>query len=155
MIEFSGYLTGKARQHFIKKSKQLGQRIIAIGCAFMFLPVLSFSIAAKSIVIAGLYLGIVLLFLFLTFIPYSDKKIKSILPNRIFLQEDCIVCIANSYTESKFIDDVKVVYDHGDFYELCFPFGKISEKFICQKDLLICGTLAEFEALFDESIIVR
>lgn len=51
------------------------------------------------------------------------------------------------------IKDVKNVYDHGEFYDLVFPFGKISGKFICQKNLLTEGTLAEFEALFDGKIV--
>ena len=55
--------------------------------------------------------------------------------------------------EYRNIEDVKCVRDFGEFYELVFPFGKISEKFICQKDLLSKGTLAEFEALFGDKIL--
>ena len=40
--------------------------------------------------------------------------------------------------------------DH--FYFIKFPFGKYSDKFICQKSLLTQGTLEEFEALFEGKI---
>ena len=74
------------------------------------------------------------------------------LPNRIWLDEDYIYCQAKAYLEQKCIDDVKRVYEYADFYELCFPFGNISIRFICQKSLLTQGTLEEFESLFKGKI---
>jgi hypothetical protein len=74
------------------------------------------------------------------------------LPKRIYIKDDHIVCIADRYTDSKFISDVNKVIDHGEFYELCFPLGKVSEKFICQKDLLTKGSLREFESIFKKKI---
>ena len=75
------------------------------------------------------------------------------LPKRIYTNGDHIVCVAEKYTDSKLIKDVKKVIDHGEFYELCFPFGKTSEKFICQKSLLSKGSLGAFERLFADKII--
>ena len=50
------------------------------------------------------------------------------------------------------ISDVKKVVDHGEFYELSFVFGKVSDKFICQKSLLTKGTLEEFKAMFGDKV---
>ena len=47
------------------------------------------------------------------------------------------------------ISDAKQLRDFGEFYEIVFPFGKVSDKFICQKNLLTQGTLEEFEKLFE------
>ena len=47
------------------------------------------------------------------------------------------------------IGDAKQVRDFGEFYEIVFLFGKISDKFICQKNLLTKGTLEQFESLFN------
>ena len=77
------------------------------------------------------------------------------LPKRIYTNDDTIVCVADRYTDSKFIDDVKKVIDHGAYYELCFPFGKLSDNFICQKSLLTKGSISEFERHFKGKIIKK
>ncbi len=59
-----------------------------------------------------------------------------------------VICIADKYKECRKISDVKRVRDYGEFYELVFPLSKMSEKFICQKNLLTKGTLEEFKRLF-------
>ena len=70
-------------------------------------------------------------------------------PKKIFVQDEYIVCTADKWTEAKAVSDVKVVRDFGEFYDLVFPFGNASEKFVCQKSLLSKGTLEDFEALFE------
>ena len=57
------------------------------------------------------------------------------------------------FTESAAIEDVVKLVDYGEFYDLSFPFGKLNDKFVCQKSLLSKGTLEEFEALFEGKII--
>ena len=64
-----------------------------------------------------------------------------------------IVCVADKYVESKLLSDVKQVRDFGAFYDVVFPFGKYSEKFVCQKDLLTIGTIEDFEKLFEGRIV--
>ena len=76
----------------------------------------------------------------------------TLLPKKIYVEDEYIVCVGEAYEESKFIDDVAKVIDHGEFYELVFPFGNASDKFICQKGLLTKGTLEEFEQLFSGKI---
>ena len=41
------------------------------------------------------------------------------------------------------------------WYEIVFPFGKISSNFICQKNLIFKGSLEEFEDLFNGKIVKR
>ena len=76
-------------------------------------------------------------------------------PHRIYLENDTITCIAEKYVETKFWEDVKVVNDYGEFYELIFPFGNASDKFICQKSLLSNGKIEDFENLFGEKIVKK
>ena len=148
MIEFKGYISGAAEKAFFRKSRN----ILLKAYLFIFPTALSFVFLGGRLLqsdvfiyaICALLLIIPLLFL----IPPSKKDRRAMLPKRIYTEDDYIVCIADQYTDSKFISDVKEVVDHGEFYELTFPFGKISEKFICQKSLLTNGTLAEFESLF-------
>ena len=154
MIEFKGYLTGAAEKGFVRK----GRKIALIGWTIVLMlaaPVILFisivivrDISFFYIMLASLFIGTVIIF-----IPKGKKEHFSMLPKRIYIRDDHIVCVADQYTESKFVDDVTKVIDHGEYYELCFPFGKISSKFICQKSLLTKGSIRQFEALFDGKIV--
>lgn len=146
MIEFNGYLTGSAEKRFFIKSKIIGLKIL-IPSLLLMLPIV--------ICIANIFhfpliacIAIIATFPLTLLIPQPRKERISLTPKQICINDTHIVCVADKYEEIRRIDDVKCVTDRGEYYEIDFPFGKISEKFICQKDLLSKGTLREFEAIF-------
>ena len=73
-------------------------------------------------------------------------------PKRIFVDEEYIVCVAEKYEEYRLISDADKLIDYGDFYYISFPFGKKSNNFVCQKNLLVKGTPEEFEELFADKV---
>lgn len=148
-IEFSGYISGVSEKRYWKKSVQLGQNVLLVG-ALCLLPVV---IAIKISIMYPIYLSIILASFALVRIPKSKKEKQALLPNRIYIEDDAIVCRTNSGEEQRWIDDVKLVREFDEFYELVFPFGKASIRYICQKNLLTQGSLDEFEALFEGKII--
>ena len=153
MIEFNGYLTGAAEKGFVRKTRKIG----LIGCGIVIplsLPMIFFfsNVLLKDPAFAYAMLVALALVPIILLIPKGKKEHISMLPKRIYTDGEYIVCVADRYTDSKLIRDVKKVIDHGEYYELCFPFGKVSEKFICQKSLLAKGTIQAFEALFDGKI---
>ena len=154
MIEFTGYITGKAEKRFVQKSRRIG--LIFSSFAILFALPIAFLIGKfvlhDDAFIYAMLVGLSILPL-ICFIPKGKKEHLSMLPKRIYTRDNHIVCVADKYTDSKLISDVTKVLDHGDFYELCFPFGKISEKFICQKSLLSKGSLDAFERLFKGKIV--
>lgn len=151
-IEFCGLLTGAAEAFFWKKSINSGQMImlssIAIvspWCAFLSLKLGNFI----PLLVCGI---LFLLTPLLVRLPKSQKEKMRLTPNRIYVEDDCIVCVSDEYVERKYIDDAKYVFDHGEFYEFVFPFGKVSDKFICQKSLLTQGTLEAFESIIGSKL---
>ena len=154
MIEFKGHLTGKAEKHFIRKTKLIGLGFIGFAILFA-IPLVVF--VGKVVFRDNAFIYIMLSGLsvlpLICLLPKRKKVHLSMLPKRIYTNETHIVCVADQYTDSKPIKAVKKVIDHGEFYELCFPFGKVSEKFICQKSLLSKGSLGEFERLFKGKIV--
>lgn len=149
MIEFNGYISGAAEKRFFQKSQEIGQAL-GIVAVLLISPPCALAGFRMRFWIPLILCGILLVSIpLLVRIPQSQKKQKELLPKRIYTEDGYTVCIADKYTESKLIADVKQVYDYGEYYELVFPFGKISDKFICQKSLLSNGTLEEFEALFE------
>ncbi len=153
MIEFTGFLTGAAEKYFIQKGKVIGRNLLLAG-AILFAPVvIALSLQMKTLLVLYIYLLGLAASLVISLLPKSKKEQAAFTPKRIYTDGESITTVADKYVETKFIEDVKAVYDYGAFYELTFPFGKISEKFICQKDLLTKGTLEEFESLFGDKLI--
>ena len=140
MIKFDGYISGSAEQFFWKKARKFGQ-ILILASMLVLLPIFIYASVKTSMwgILAG-YAVVFVLIQMCTFIPASKKDRKSLIPKCVYIEEYKAIC------------DVEAVVDHCEFYELRFSFGKTNEKFICQKDLLVSGSLEDFEALFNEKI---
>lgn len=149
MIEFEGYISGLAEQFFWKKARKLSQNILFVSI-LVFLPIfILVAVKSHNWLLLGGYCTLFLWVPLLACIPKSKKEKLALLPKRVYTEDEYIISIAGDREEYRLISDAKQVRDHGEFYEIIFPFGKVSDKFICQKDLLTKGTLEEFEALFD------
>lgn len=152
MIEFNGYLTNSAQKHFLKRARALTRNILSISLLLLLPAIVAFSFYSNLWIILKIYCVIPILFFILLYIPKSKKEKTSIMPKRIFTEDEYIICITDKCEEVKKICDVKKVKDFGEFYEIVFPLGKVSEKFICQKELLSKGSLEEFESMFEGKI---
>lgn len=159
MIKFKGELTGNAKKCFIKKNAWAEQITLLLVLAFTFPTSIAIAVHTATVVkTTVLTLCLIhIIFLILTFtLPYLPVNIKdklSYMPKEIYLNKQHIVCVGNKHTESKLIEKVKVVYDCGDYYDIRFPFGHYSSMFVCQKNLLVKGSLERFEKIFEGKII--
>ncbi len=160
MIEFNGHLTGAAQKRFFKRTVEYNQMQVLIGTLLSLpcVPYLSWfmktPISPTLVIAICSTVGICfILFMLLTYIPKSKKAKRAHTPRRVFIDNEMIVCVADKYQTTRKINDVKKVLDRGEFYELVFSLTKISEKFICQKDLLTKGSLAEFERIFEGKLV--
>ena len=153
MIEFNGYLTGSAEKHFFRKRKTLTRNLMFCSLLLLLPAITAFSFYLNLHILFKIYVVIVMVLSLFLAIPQSKKIKREITPKRIFIDGESIVCVSDKGTESRLISDVKKVTDFGEFYELTFPFGKVSANFICQKNLLTKDSLEEFEALFEGKIV--
>lgn len=153
MIVFDGLINGVAEKYFFRKSIFYMCLAFYIGMLVLLPVFVVLIIVMKSWVVIGIY-GITLLIFPLFFITSkSSKEKKNILPKKIVIQNDVIICVTDKTIENKNIDTVKKVNKFDEFYEIVFQFGNISEKFICQKSLLVKGSIEEFEKLFAGKIV--
>lgn len=152
MIEFKGYIDGATRKRFWHNNRVMGVKILLVAEALIIPGIMVFGIKAQNWLMVILCAVIFFILPLTALIPQGKKAEKSMLPKRIVADEESITCTTDREVVAKWISDVKQVIDHGEFYELIFPFGKISPNFICQKDLLTKGTLEQFEALFEGKI---
>lgn len=156
MIEFTGYLTDVAEKAFIKETRKtvlLGACIViplTLPSIFLIGMCVLHDNAFIYAMLVALIIGIIIIL-----VPKGKKEHKSMLPKRIYVDKKHIVCVSDRYSDSRLLADVQKVLDYGNYYRICFPFGKSSEKFICQKDLLTRGSLDEFEKLFEGKIIKK
>ena len=154
MIEFSGPLTGTARSAFIRKQKQVGA--IILFPVFLF-TLLNIFLIGKVVLHDDAFIYAMLIALFVSavilFIPKGKNEFSSTLPKKVYADSRRIVCISEQRSETKLISDVRKVVDHGEYYEVFFTFGKGSNCFICQKNLLTKGSLTKFESLLNNKII--
>lgn len=153
MIEFSGYLSGLAEKYFQKKSMILGRNALLVGVLMLLPVIVRLGIKISSWQIIVVYCSLFIVIPLLAMIPKRKKERRATTPKKIFVEDGYIVCIADRYTESRLLSDAKLLRDFGEFYEIVFPFGKVSDKFICQKNLIVKGTTEEFEALFAGKVI--
>ena len=159
MIEFDGRISGAAEKHMWKKARLFGVILMYMTMAF-FLPfVLILHFTVKSDFTLYILWTYILLFCFLfpllaVLIPKSKKEKDMFATCKVFTDEEYIIALwGNGVEESRLISNAKKVIDHGEFYYIVFPAGESSESFVCQKNLLTKGTLAEFEALFEGKIV--
>ncbi len=153
MIEFKGSISQITQKHLVKK-----QRILALLISiFTTLAVLPTSIwiafYIKSYFFLNIVCAVVLVFLLLPLRPFTKGELAKMFPKKITIQDEYMVSVTGYGSESKLIEDVKEVRDYGEFYDIVFPIGKTSNNFICQKDLLVSGTIEEFEAKFKGKIV--
>ncbi len=152
MIEFNGYLTGASKKFFFKKNISYLQNasIFAFTMVLPFIILLIKTFEALSILYIYFAVFGGLMIVYHIIIPKANK---SVIPKRICITDNKMVCIADNFTEKRSVELVKKVYDYGEFYFISFYFGKISCYFICQKSLLTQGTIEDFEKLFDGKIV--
>ena len=153
MIEFDGHLNGSAEKQFWKNVRKYAYRILL----FAFIGMIAFTVfivLKTKIWFICIIVGIIFLFLLscLLLLP-KEKEAKGILPRRIFTDGEYITCIADKYSDNKTLSDVKQVYDYEEYYHVVMNGGSGFFMYVCQKDLLTQGSLAEFEALFEGKII--
>jgi len=154
MIEFNGYITGKAQKQFARRT-QYFTRVICVFTELVMLPTtLWITLGTNNYFFLKIYLTVAVVLTIAMFVPPQSKKtMKQYTPRNICLREEYITCVTDKGVESKLIEKAKRVYDYGEFYEIDFPIGNFSPNFICQKNLLVVGTLEEFEKKFKDKII--
>lgn len=145
MIVFEGSISGQCLQNCNKKLKNeiiISLTIVSIIIIFIWYLIFGFSILI-------LFPAIVCLTMYTIGLAFYKKTNSK--PFKIIVDPDerTIVYEAKSEKEHFFMfDDIKSVYDYGEYYH--FWQG---DMFLCQKSLLVQGTLEEFEKLFEGKII--
>ena len=85
-------------------------------------------------------------------IAFMRGWLVDIRPTRIAIDPKEILGEYRKGVAIRSINDVKKVIDMGEFYDIVFYSPNQWTNCICQKDLIIEGTIEEFEEMFKDKI---
>lgn len=152
MISFKGELSHKAKKFVKKKHLKAAIILSVVESAIFSVPVVLLGILWNPV--ALLFFGVVAMIPAMNIVVwvYAQDYLTQIdFDNGViypyFTQPNTAEQVSGG---SKDFDAVKAVVDYGDFYYLDL-FVKVS-SYVCQKDLLVEGTIEEFEALFADRL---
>lgn len=151
MIKFSGDLSEKCK-------KVLGKVQLKNSCIAGWITALLFSIIITLLIIKYSTLfafGYIVCILggVAASVPINKKYRERICPNSIVIMDDVITSSGEYIFQERRIKDIKKIDDYGDYYRIWFCIPYQSPVFLCQKDLIVEGTIAEFEERFADYIV--
>lgn len=158
MFEFYGNL----RQDIILKShkklmKDISVIFIGITILLLMLCIIVFFVN-KSFFSEITLLSLIFLLVEIFLLFSKPKSIMFKFPRRIIFDLDKNLTsykIETNYKEKlNRITRITKIYDYGDWYYIKFKFDP-SNYLVCQKDLIVKGTIDEFEKIFKDKLIKK
>ena len=148
MVKFEGQLNEECKK-FLKRQKFFAA---VVSIAFSFTTTAPIIIVFALAVTKWIFLCLILLLAFFIYQYYYDRMGY---PISIIVDQDYVKGIGEKqYQEySTSIEKVVEVIDMGSWFRIKLDF-KINMFLICQKDLLVEGTLEEFEEIFKDKLVV-
>ena len=151
MIVFQGKMTNENVKFIIKQSRKITTIITGILSIILLIPIVILSILWNWIVL----IAILPLVYLVAFAGIPPKNLDIITPTYISITEnDMLSENDDNIHAAQSVENVKVVIDHGECYQILFKKAPFSPYFVCQKDLIKQGTIEEFEKIF-KNVLVR
>lgn len=175
IIEFSGEISEKYRKRLFRATMKMLWILVLIIFVVLCGPIIVIGVVFDLLFYAIIFILVILILCatapiaLIKTIPYAK-----ILPVRIIIENGEIAALNAEHiskysiktggidflnvdgyfiTDIKSIFDVIKVFDHGEWYVISFKSRPVIIDYICQKNLLIKGTIEEFEKLFEGKIV--
>lgn len=154
MIKFKGELSPESRKCLLDREN----RVACVCSIIVIIPftAIVISLAVSVDLIFLLFIGVFILIIVMARLIKPGKDMYGkIFPHTIEIlpDDDLFICEGDDLYKERKISDVKTVTDHGTFYRIHFYFPNLAPSYLCQKDLLVQGTIEEFEKLFKGKIV--
>lgn len=153
MIVFYGQITGKCKEDVLRRDSKFGYLGGIITSIIFGIPAIILTFTVHWIFVICIPLLFVVAFT--AGMPPSKKYYSLLFPSEIIIDTKTSTIISQSekFRVESSMDEVVKVLDMGEWYHI---YVKSKEgRFICQKDLIIKGTLDEFESIFRNKIIKK
>lgn len=145
MIVFKGEITEESRNYIERK---------IIISAFIAIPIMFIFISLPIVLIALLVSKYLFFGLIITFALAVINYLKEFgqYPNCIEIDDYEIRAFNKRIKLNNTLKNISTVIDMGTFYTFKFNL-KMNKFFVCQKDLIVEGSIEEFEKLFEDKLI--
>jgi len=151
MIEFNGNLSENNKKIMGKVQQKISSISGWITAVLFAIPITVFVVKDTPLFALG-YL-VCLLVGIASSVPIKKKYRELICPTNITIEDDIITSSGENFSQVRNIQDIKRIDDYDDYYRIWFHFPHQSQMFLCQKDLLVQGTIEEFEERFEDLIV--
>ena len=153
MFEFKGKLSKECEDFLYNKQRRLELISCGVGATVFSIVIIVFAILVNPILFWGLILP--LLFVIAPILPTTKKGFLQRMPNRILFdfEKDTIFYQSEKSKDTYRISQIEKIFDHGNFYHIIFE-PVPDSYYVLQKDLMIQGTISEFEECFNDKINV-
>lgn len=148
MIVFRGELSEEVKKFIYKVLISVNLITMTILSIIIAVPMTIAVVLDDVIWVLG-YVPIPVLFLG---VPQSEKNQKLAHPKEITIEENSIWIVGESFTQQRDVEAIKRIVDYGNFYQIEFYFPNRSIHCVCQKDLIVEGSIEEFEERFADYI---
>jgi hypothetical protein len=151
MFEFKGKLSEECENFLYNKQKRM--ELISCSCigAVVSVIIIISAILVSPIILIGLIWSA--LFVLIPLLPFTKKSFLQHMPNRIVFDfdKDTIFYSSEKNKDSFNISQIEKILDYGNFYHLIFE-PVPDSYYVLQKDLMVKGTIEEFEKCFNDKI---
>lgn len=153
MIEFKGKISAKCKKYILRRESETALKGGLIAISIFFVPIIIYSFLVNWIFVIGLpVLGFIL---FCAAMPPLGKSQEKILPTHLIIDDDEIISESPFFSYVRSFSEVKQVLDMGEWYHIIFFYPARNPRFVLQKDLIVQGTIEEFEKLFEDYLVVK
>ncbi len=152
MIEFNGTMSSKCIHFYIKKDILRSLIIFSLPTLPFVILMIVLSILRAELfwgVLAGLILVVAVSLAIVEGTVFLKKK----LPTQITIADGRIDKVSILESKNNPISEIETVVDYGEWYQIYFNIGFRNNYIICQKDLILKGTLEENEGLLGDKIV--
>lgn len=147
MIIFEGKASKNVRK-FLLIRILLGVTIAnIIAIIILGIPAIMLAIYENTLILLLIVFGGVILSILFGFFNLSYN-----IPYKITIENELIFAKYKEIENSGEVLNVKRVIDYGNFYDIVF-YSHRWRTCICQKDLIVKGTIEEFEQIFEDKIV--
>lgn len=147
-IVFEGELSEK-NKNVIVKAQQRKNTVFGIIFGVLLCVPITLLVIKVSLICIALYSMSVIMIIGQCFPPSASL----VCPNTIVVDQEDVSSLGKIFSQHRKVYDIKSIDDCGDFYRIWFSFPHKSILFLCQKDLVVEGTIEDFEELFVDKIV--
>ena len=152
MFEFKGKLSEECEDFLYKKQRRMELISFSSVASVFTIVIIVLAILLHPILFIGLILPA--LFVLAPILPITKKSFLQHMPNRIVFDFDknTIFYSSKKGKDSYKISQIETILDYGNFYHLIFEPAPDS-YYVLQKNLIVQGTIEEFENIFESKIV--